>query len=293
MLRRKLAARLHDLRIAGIEGTAPLTSQASGLLYLGMTCHRDARAWLVAVKSVATGIGPGQFATIDDGSLTAADRRMLARHLPGLRILSFGDIPTEGFPSGGCWERLLGILELTRDFYVIQVDADLAAQAPLTEAAAAVRDNRGFTLAGEPSSRLMSATESSEQARCMPSDHVQSAAEQLLGDLPDAHRLRYVRGCAGFAGFPKGCNRAALARFSQFMQSRLGALWQKWGSEQVASNFVIANTDDAIVLPWTRYPAFGLELNVGSAALVHFIGPHRYDAGVFTRMSRAAIARLA
>ena len=293
MLRRRLVAHLHNFRIAGIERTPPLPARPTGIMYLGMTCHRDTRSWLVAVKSIAVSVGAGEFTVIDDGSLTARDRSLLARHLPGLRILSVRDIAIDGFPRGGTWERLLAILDLTGDFYVIQVDADLVAQMPLPEVAAAVQANRAVTLAGEPTSRLMSLADSSEHARGIDYHHVQLAAERLLAELPGGAALRYVRGCSGFAGFPKGSSRAPAAGLSQFMQSRLGAWWQEWGTEQVTSNFVIANTSDPVVLPWDRYPAFGLERDISGAALVHFIGSSRYHAGVFTRTSRAAIKRLA
>ena len=292
MLRRRFASRLHDFRVAGIERTPPLPARPTGIMYAGMTSHRDTRSWLVAVKSIAASVGAGEFTVIDDGSLTARDRDLLARHLPGLRVVSLRDVATDGFPRGGCWERLLTILDLSRDFYVLQVDADLVARMPLTEVAAAVQANRAFTLAGERTSQLMSLADSSEQARRVNDSHVQIAAEQLLFEFPGGGGLRYVRGCAGFAGFPKGCNRALVAPFSQFMQSRLGERWQQWGTEQIASNFVIANTNDPVVLPWDRYPAFGLEPDVSRAALVHFIGFNRYGDGVFTHASRAAIKRL-
>ena len=287
MLPRRLAVRLHTVRVGGIERTPPLTSCPSGLMYVGMVCHRDVRPWLVAVKSVAAMVGEGEFSVIDDGSLTAADRALLSMHLLGLHILALDDIPTNGFPRGNTWERLLAILDWCRDRYVIQVDADLVVRAPLPEVVEAVQANRGFTFAGEPTARLKSLADASEQARQANCDHVQFVAERQLIELPGAAAYRYVRGCSGFAGFPRGCGRADVAALSQFMQAQLGTRWHEWGTEQAASNFVVANSTDPVVLPWSRQVR-----DIAASALVHFVGTHRYENGLFTRTSQAAIKQL-
>ena len=292
MLPRRFAARLHNVRIAGIERTPPLTSRPTGLMYMGMVCRRDVRSWLVAVKSVASMVGDGEFAAIDDGSLTSADRGLLSEHLPEIRILDLEDVVTTGFPRGNVWERLLAILDLSRDRYVVQVDADLVARSALPEVVDAIQANRSFTLAGEPTAQLKCLIDASEQARHVDSCHVQWTAERYLAESSGAEALRYVRGCAGFAGFPKGCDRTRLAELSQFMQRCLGERWHEWGSEQVASNFVVANAANPVILPWDRYPAFGQVRDIAASALVHFVGSHRYENGVFTRTSQTAIKRL-
>ena len=293
MLPRRLAGLLHTMRIAGIERTPPLTSRPTGLMYMGMVCRRDVRPWLVAVKSVALVVGEGEFAVINDGSLTPADRGLLSGHLPGLRILNFEEVVTTGFPRGNTWERLLAILDLSRDRYVVQVDADLVARSALPEVVDAIQANRSFTLAGEPTAQLKSLIGASEQAHRVDSFHVQWTAERYFDEWSGAEELRYVRGCSGFAGFPNGCDRGRLAELSQFMQHRMGERWHEWGSEQVASNFVIANSvANPLVLPWERYPAFGQVRDITASALVRFVGSHRYENGVFTRTSQSAIERL-
>ena len=261
-------------------------------MYVGMICHRDVLPWLVAVKSVSAMVGDGEFCVINDGSLTAADCALLSFHLVGLKILALNEIENNGLPRGNCWERLLAILAFSRDRYILQVDADLVARSPLPEVVEAVQANRSFTLAGEPMARLKTLIDASEQARHANSDHVQWLAERQLNELPDGDAFRYVRGCAGFAGFPKGSGFAEVAALSQFMQSRLGSRWHEWGSEQVASNFVVANASNPMVLPWRRYPAFGQVQDITESALVHFVGTNRYDNGVFTQTSQAAVRRL-
>ena len=41
------------------------------------------------------------------------------------------------------------------------------------------------------------------------------------------------------------------------MEAILGTSWFEWGSEQVASNFVVANSPNPIVLPLPTYSCFG------------------------------------
>ncbi|WP_156963746.1 hypothetical protein [Muricoccus aerilatus] len=290
---RQIPAQMHHHRIAAIERTPQLQAQATGLMYLSQICHRDVRSWLVAIKSVAQVVGPGEFTVLDDGTLTKNDYKLLRRHVEGLRILPIVAVPMEGVPSGGCWERLMAILGLCSDYYVVQVDADVVVNLPLGEVTAAIAANRAFTLSGEQGAMVTTACEAAEQAKLVSYSHVQIAAEQLLDQMPDAHALRYARGCAGFAGFPRCVSPMTITSFSNFMRQHLGDRWSAWGSEQVASNFLIANSGtDPLILPWHRFPAFGLSRDTSQAALIHFVGCHRYESGVYTRMSKAAIRRL-
>lgn len=290
---RRLAHVRHNRRIDGILRTAPALADPHGPLYAGMTCHRDVLAWLVAVKSIARHIGPGGFVAVDDGSLTAEDKDILGTHLPQLRVIASSDVDTQGCPRGGMWERLMAILDLTADRYVVQVDSDLVALGPLDEVAAAVRANRGFTLSGEEGAAVVSLAEASAAARSHDHPHIQHDVERQLIEMPEAASLRYVRGCAGFTGFPAGSHRAPALAFSKFMQQQFGARWSSWGTEQITSNFVVANTTRPVVLPWAAYPAFeGSRQDLTEARLVHFIGTVRFQGDVFTRTSLAAIAGL-
>jgi hypothetical protein len=289
----KLAALLHNFRIAGIEHTPIVQAQVTGLMYFSQICHRDVRCWLVAIKSVSAVIGPGEFTVLDDGSLTKEDHELLRRHVAGLHILPIAGVPRGGCPAGGCWERLLALLDLTSNYYVVQVDADLVVRLPFGEVAAAVRANRGFILSGEQGVAVTTARQAAANARRTTFDPVQFAAEQLLDQMPGSEGLRYVRGCAGFAGFPRGESRATAVAFSAFMRQHLVERWNVWGSEQVTSNFLIANSGpDPLVLPWVRFPAFGWQRDISQAALIHFVGSYRYEGGVYTRVSKTAIRQL-
>lgn len=300
-LPRKLAASRHNSRIRGILQTAPARRSAEGPVYLGMTCHRDALAWLVAVKSIARHVGPGDYVAVDDGSLTEDDKALLSQHLPGLRIRAMRAVDTHGCPHGGMWERLMVVLELAATRYVVQVDSDLVALGPIDEVADAVRRGVGFTLSGEPGVAVQSLADAAAAAAQQTYPHIQHDTERALAAFAAAaeaigpgEALRYVRGCAGFTGFPPGDWMGLALAFSGFMQARFGRRWESWGTEQITSNFVVANTGALAVLPWPSYPAFtGETAVIEGARLVHFIGTARFQAGAYTKASLAAIATLA
>lgn len=284
----------HHRRIAGIEALAPLAPRPAPLFLVSQLCHRDVRMYLVAITSIYRRIGEGHIVILDDGSLTPADRQMLAHHLNRPRILPIAEVGVGRCPRGGTWERLSTIAELCRDGYVIQVDADLLALSQLDEVVAAYRRNSAFTLAGGRDSRLWSAAEASAQVADHTSRHVQIAAERLLAVLPATAHRRYVRGCSGFAGFPAGSpTHRLVTEISEAMEERLGAKWREWGSEQVASNYVIANCPDAILLPWPRYMSYNPAVAHDDCALIHFYGSCRYAGGLYTALSAGVIERIA
>ena len=126
------------------------------------------------------------------------------------------------------------------------------------------------------------------------SGHVQHAAERALASLPGAEALRYIRGSSGFAGFARGgFARGRLDDFSRHMEAALGARWSEWGTEQVASNFVIANSPGAVVLPYPDYACYDPRIDAGRSLFLHFYGTYRFDGGTYGARSRAVLAALA
>src|SRR3546814_8918201 len=64
--------------------------------------------------------------------------------------------------------------------------------------------------------------------------------------------------------------------FSQEATRLLGAeRWARWGSEQVASNMLVTNDPNALLLPYDNYFNFWDEGMPEDARLVHFIGSCR------------------
>ncbi len=284
---------LHAWRCRAIWSTAPMAAGASdaGLALVSQVSRRDLLMYLVAVKSALPVLGPAQVVQLDDGSLRPADHALLAAHLPGSTCLPISAIDTGACPRGGTWERLCHILDRAEGSYVVQLDADTLARDGLEAVRACISANRAFALGTRLGRGIVSADAASRAAAA--GTHVQLAAERALALLPDASGLRYVRGSSGFAGFARGgFPRARLEAFSRRMQAALGARWSEWGTEQVASNFAIANTPGAVVLPWPGHACHDPGIDAAGSGFLHFIGTHRFEGGAYSRLSRAAIAAM-
>ncbi len=257
-----------------------------------MVCHQDMIMYLVSIKSFYRRIGTGRIIIVDDGTLTSSDRRTLSGHLGSPEIINIRDIDTGPFPKGGTWERLAKILDLLDTCYVIQIDSDTVTRNEVPEVLECVRSNRSFALGtvSRFGTKCVSLSEASEFARDFEDTHVQNAAEKNLAKLPLPGHRRYVRGSSGFAGFARGIRPKSLAQeFSEGMFALIGQKWSEWGSEQVMSNYLIANSPDPAVLPQPKYTCFAPGRPVIEASFLHFIGTSRYIGGIYARESSAAI----
>lgn len=291
-LRRFVHSKLFDFACAGVLKTRPLQMTPSNLIFCSMASHADLTKYLLAFKSLYVRIGHGSAVVIDDGSLTASDREVISHHLPSVRFIALQSIRTAPCPRGGCWERLLTITELCRDHYVIQVDSDTLTVGDVEEVAECVRQNRSFTLGGEKTARILWLDKAEDNAELIesPDSHIQNTIERKLSALPPSLGRRYVRGCAGFAGFAQGAvDKDVACRFSEAAESLVGSRWTEWGSEQVASNYLIANAPGAVVLPYAKYLNFDLS-PVSGATFIHYIGSFRYRKFDYMRRARALIA---
>lgn len=289
---------LHGCR--AVLAAPPAQVRADGVVIFSMIGTRVLLPYLVAAKSFQARLGRGRFAILDDGTLTPADKAVLAHHLGNPAITPLAAVDTGPCPRGGTWERLLTILDLRRHDYVIQLDSDIVALGPVGEVNAAIDAGRSFTLRGEAGSAVLPLVEAARRARQHRDpgrQHVQSAIEQQLDQvhIPARGGLHYIRGCSGFAGFAPGEGGRSLAEaFSREAERLLGMdHWSEWGSEQVTSNFVIANEPDPLLLPYDRYVNFWNDPVANTAALVHFIGTYRFHRGAYLAAARQAIAALA
>ncbi len=284
-----------DARV--VLATPPVRAADDGVILFSMIGTRVVLPYLVAAKSLYAQLGRGRFVILDDGTLTGDDRAILAAHLDRPEILAIGDVKLGDCPRGGCWERLLTLLALRRDNYVIQLDSDTVTLGPVPEVAAAIEAGRSFTLLGGIDAELVEAVAIAGELSDVPADaHVQAKIEPLLARVAEhlPHLSSYVRGCAGFAGFaPGGMGREIADSFSREAIALLGpSVWSEWGSEQVMSNVIIANEGDPVLLPYDRYLNFWNEPYSADAALVHFVGTYRYHRGAYARASRLAMAGL-
>ena len=289
---------LHFNRAArAVLTTAPVRAADDGVVIFSMIGTKVVLPYLVAAKSLHARLGRGRFAILDDGTLTAADRRLLDWHLDQPERRAINAVEVGACPRGGCWERLLTLLELRRDNYVIQLDSDTVTLGPVDDILAAIDQGRDFTLRGEESSIWLPLDAFGSDFAALPdSAHIQVKIEALMPEVASTvgGLTHYVRGCAGFAGFARGgFDRRLAEAFSVAAGARLGAAdWAQWGSEQVMSNVFIANEGEPLLLPYDRYLNFWNEPITPAAAFVHFVGTFRYHGGAYAVAARQALTSL-
>lgn len=299
-LARKLRECLYTWRARAVLDTPPLKPANDGVIVFSMIGSRVVLSYLVAVKSFHAALGRGRVVILDDGTLTAGDRETLAAHLGNPCIIHIADVDTGDCPRGGTWERLLTLLDLRADTYVIQLDSDTVTIGDVPEIHAAIEAGRSFTIRGEAEAEFVPVIRNpgadATPFAVQPGTHVQRAIEEGLErlDLRELVAPRYVRGCSGFAGFaPSGEGRQLAIAFSREATRLLGpGKWSEWGSEQVTSNFVIANQPGALLLPYDRYLNFWNTGIPADARFLHFIGTHRYSSDAYLTATRRAIDAL-
>jgi len=261
--------------------------------------HRDVVMYLIAIKSIYRFLGAGRIVVLNDGSLTKTDRDLLTRHLPFVRILTFRHVPIANTPKGGCWERLLLIAGLVKDTYVIQVDSDSLTFAEIPEVLDHIKHNRSFTLLGagsvatvEPMVDACARAKHSRDSSMEP----QAVSERSLDQFPDCAKLKYVRGNAAFAGFAHGCfSRTDVVYYSERMERICGSkIWHSWGSEQVTSNLIIANSARTAILPSPKYVSYYAlpHIDYSESSFLHFMGTHRFEHGCYSNLARRVIRNL-
>ena len=268
---------------------------SGNLALLSQLQHKDVLMFLLAAKSLAEQVRPRAVFVLNDGSLSEEDRVLLGAHIPGVTILELPQFRSAECPIGGCWERLLAIAELVEHYYVIQLDSDTLSVGPIDEVRDCVRGQTAFAIGTWDNQECESMREQWETAVGLKPDsgaHVQLVAEANFHKLRDFETLRYIRGCAGFAGFPRrSFTRGFVEKISREMRAAIGDKWAEWGSEQVMSNIVVANIPGAVVLPHPKY-ADCQKMRLGETAFIHFIGSCRFKGGTYARLGAEVIETL-
>lgn len=294
----RLNSKLHDRVCRPVLGTAPIKAQDDGVVIFSMIGTKVLLPYLVAVKSFWHQSRCGKVILLDDGSLTDVDRRILAHHCDNPEIITMSSVDRGEFPKGGCWERLLSILDRRRENYCVQLDSDTVTLGPVDDVTAAISANRSFTLLGGEEwnigAKSCVAFSRDHYPHGAMDSHIQTRMEAALDNLPRADKLRYIRGCAGFTGFARDTGadpRSQAAFFRNEMERLLGDEAMKiWGSEQVTSSFLIANDTDPLLLPYSRYHNFWGENWQDDMRFVHFVGSHRYTGDAYAAATRRALA---
>jgi hypothetical protein len=228
-----------------------------------------------------------------DRDMPEASRALLSHHFPGIEFQILEDIDVGRCQRGGNWERLVYLLGRTTSEYVVQLDCDtLFLGSDVQEVLDCVATNRAFTLSGGERV-IFSMPEAARRARQIDHPYVGMAAESLFDAYPDAENLRCVRGSSGFAGFARGGFSAAqIEDFHVKMERLLPGRWKEWGTEQCASNFAVANSAGAVVLPFPKYANFDHLHDPKQSSFLHFIGAHRFDDDFFAKQGQLVIDAL-
>jgi hypothetical protein len=306
-IQRSLGVRSFERTAKDILTTAPLRITGDTPLFVSMLSRRDLIPYLLAIKSLYAEIKQGRVAVINERgvinqhSFTHDDLAILRHHLPGIDIIDFCTISTGRCPRGGTWERLVKIIELSQENYVIQVDADTLTSAPVPEVVDCVQANRSFILGGPSGTTVLPAPETARMMQGWIKTygwtaplHVCAAAEAALDRLPSAAEKSYVHASSGFGGFARGVfSLEELEWFSTNMSNIIGSeIWhEKWGSEQTGSNYILANAPKAVVLPVPKYGSFDPDLPQGEHAFLHYYGTYRYSGGLYRKKAAEFIHR--
>lgn len=270
--------------------TPPLKCGTSPFLLLSMVHQRDVQSYLVAVKSFAHFLNPERIVVVCDPSITAADRTTFKRHVPHIELRDAKEFIHPKLPLGGTWERLFAITTFSPDNYVVQLDADTLTVRPVPEVQEAIIAGNGFVLGEMPDTPLRSLAATREYALPWmgPGAHIQGIAETEMVNVGLPANARYIRGCSGFTGFPRSpAMQEQMIDFSSRMSGKLGEDWKRWGTEQVTSNYLVANSAGFEPLPFPKYGT--PDCADDETAFFHFIGPMRFINGKYKATTRQAL----
>jgi hypothetical protein len=260
-----------------------------------MVQESDVQMYILAVKALYRRLGRGRIATIVLADFPERNRELIRRHLGPVEFHHLEDLPTGRCQRGGTWERLVFCVNRSANEFVIQIDCDVLCIGSVEEVIQRVDQNRAFVLAeGIPIQPLPAWVEKGVARK---SRNIVTAFEIRGSELPDADRWLYVRGSSGFTGFAKGAATMDLVENFHDAAARIhGNRWTEWGTEQIASNFVIANSPNSEPLPYPKYatfePAYATFQKKGitpDISLLHFIGAYRFDDGVYPLLANREI----
>lgn len=280
----------YEKAVGQIRSTAPLKRGDLPFAVLSMVHKRDVDSYLVAVKSFCHFANPERIVIVCDPSISDEDRKVFSAHIPHVELRHADEFVHPDIPRGGCWERLFAITDIVKDTYVVQLDADTLTVKPIPEVLEGVKNGTGFVLGETPDTpaRLLGAVRENALQWIGPGAHIQAIAEVEMVNVGLPEDARYIRGCAGFTGFPRSADlRSKLIDYSRRMRDKIGNDWTRWGTEQVSSNYLVSNTPGVKALP---FPEYGTPDHATSKTVFyHFIGSLRFVNSKYEKTSRQVI----
>jgi hypothetical protein len=293
-LRRDYFRWRHTRVVRGVLQTPALPAGNLPFILLSMVQKKDVLSYLVALKSFAVFANPQRIVVVCDPSIDLNDRALLTQHVPHIELRAADEFVHPEIPRGGTWERLLAICSYAEENYVVQLDADTVTVGAPGAVLNAIENRTGFVLGEEARQSLLSLAQATANAKAdhEGQSHIQGFAEACMAEVGLPASRLYVRGCSGFTGFPQSSGMLEqLLQFSIFMSNRIGrARWSSWGTEQITSNYLVANAAGTRVLPFPAY-ATPDAMDEGTV-FIHFIGSIRFSNDKYEKTSRTAIQRM-
>ncbi len=291
------AAGEHNRAIAEILNSPPVAPQQDGLVIFSELGTMQMLPYLVALKSFWRQMRRGRVVILDDGTLTAQDRTILAQHSGDPELLRAGEkrrhLP---LPAGG-WEGLFTMLERRTGEYWVKLDPDTLTLGPLPEIERALASNRSFTMMAReqspPEPMRLRQFASAFHPKGPQDGDLQMRIESRLGQLSGSDSWRYLEGSGGICGFAAcGAGSELAAAFRHQLADMLGEEPIGREAAQVACNFVIANEGAPACLPTERYGQYRGNPADDDLALLHFKGAEKYLNGAYSELSRTVIAAI-
>jgi hypothetical protein len=273
----------------------------AGWRIISLVRTSDVQMYMLALKSFYSQLGAGRVTLVMDEQFPRKIVNLLLEHFPGIEFYKREDVDTGVCQRGGTWERLVYLIDRSRKEFVIQLDSDTLTVGDITEIKDCIERNSSFCLNGHTGSvqnrakldDIIPMSQAAEAAKSSTSDYIGVAFERRMAEFQGSDGFYYVRGSSALAGFACGAIKKDLIDHfhregSRIMEGR----WTEWGTEQSASNFAVANSKNAIVLPYPKYENFDPSAIHPKAAFFHFFGTRRYVGDVYAKQARIVINRL-
>ena len=289
-LKTKYQKWMYERVVKGVLNTPPLQPGKLPFIALSMVHQRDVLPYLVAIKSFAKRANPQRVVIVCDPTIGDKERQIFKKHVPHVELRDAAEFRNPDIPVGGTWERLSAISEYAAKAYTVQLDADTITVGSVPEVIAAIKSNFGFVIGEDPEQPLLTLLDAAAISKNWGDKHIQAFAEKRMSSAGLIMNL-YVRGCSGFTGFPVDAEmKSKMLDFSRKMRKISQLRWNEWGTEQITSNYIVANSNGAKVLP---FPAYRTPKNtMKNVKFAHFIGYVRFANNLYRESTAGFIANL-
>lgn len=299
-----------------ITSTPPITTNPNADTEVHSAVpHRYVYAYLVALKSLLRYHADLSVVVHDDGSLSAADKTLIAFHLPHCRIITRTDADSEfeklNNPflskvrnSYTSYIKLFDTSYSSRSKRVIIIDTDTI----FLKRPDAIIDwivNGGqpwYHLAPKGKMKLENSPKpNSEASATKPvepqKDHIQTLIMKNLDSINATLNKNYSieQGfCSGFIGYDStAIELEELNELFSLLYKKFGDKIFKWGSEQTTHGLLLCSKG-AEALPIEEYFVF-TQFNADQAkdaTFVHFVGENRFHRFIYPKLAKKVIKEL-